>query len=61
MKARFGASLITQILGEEFDAKVRHYPSALADALFGDNMPEAVYRQLVAQSQCRTAGVSTAI
>ncbi len=46
----FGASLVTQILAEEFDAKVRHYPSALADALFSDNMPEAVYRQLVAQA-----------
>ena len=46
----FGASLITQILAEEFDAKVRHYPNALSDALFVDNMPEAVYRQLVAQA-----------
>jgi oligoendopeptidase F len=52
----FGASLNTQVLGEEFDAKVRHFthsdgtPNALADALFADNMPEAVYRQLVAQA-----------
>ena len=46
----FGASLITQILGEEFDAKVRRFPDALSDALFADNMPEAVYRQLVAQA-----------
>jgi len=46
----FGASLNTQILAEEFDAKVRHYPNALSDALFADNMPEAVYRQLVAQA-----------
>ena len=46
----FGASLITQVLAEEFDAKVRHYPNALSDALFADNMPEAVYRQLVAQA-----------
>jgi oligoendopeptidase F len=46
----FGASLNTQVLAEEFDAKVRHYPNALADALFADNMPEAVYRQLVAQA-----------
>jgi len=35
----FGASLNTQVLAEEFDAKVRHYPDALADALFADNMP----------------------
>ncbi len=46
----FGSSLNTQILAEEFDAKVRHYPNALSDALFADNMPEAVYRQLVAQA-----------
>jgi oligoendopeptidase F len=46
----FGASLNTQVQAEEFDAKVRHYPNALSDALFADNMPEAVYRQLVAQA-----------
>lgn len=45
-----GASLVTQILAEEFDAKVRHHKDALSDALFADNMPEAVYRQLVAQA-----------
>ena len=52
----FGASLNTQVLGEEFDAKVRHFPNALSDALFADNMPEAVYRQLVAQAN---AGLPT--
>ena len=41
--------LNTQVLGIEFDAKVRHFPNALSDALFGDAMPESVYRQLVAQ------------
>jgi oligoendopeptidase F len=46
----FGAALNTQVQAEEFDAKVRHYPNALSDALFADNMPEAVYRQLVAQA-----------
>ena len=52
----FGASLNTQVLGEEFDAKVRKYPNALSDALFADNMPETVYRQLVAQAN---AGLPT--
>jgi len=52
----FGADLNTQVLGEEFDAKVRHFPNALSDALFADNMPEAVYRQLVAQAN---AGLPT--
>ncbi len=52
----FGAMLNTQVLGLEFDAKVRHFPNALADALFTDNMPEGVYRQLVAQAN---AGLPT--
>ena len=55
-KGTFGASLNTQVLGEEFDAKVRKFPNALSDALFGDNMPEGVYRQLVAQAN---AGLPT--
>ena len=46
----FGATLNTQVEGEIFDAKVRNYPHSLSDALFADNMPEGVYRQLVAQA-----------
>ena len=42
-----GATLTAQVLGEVFEAKVRHFPNALAAATFGDNMPEAVYRTLV--------------
>jgi oligoendopeptidase F len=52
----FGQMLATQVMGAEFDAKVRHFPSALADATFADNMPDAVYRQLVAQAD---AGLPT--
>jgi oligoendopeptidase F len=52
----FGADLNTQVLAEEFDAKVRKFPNALSDALFNDNMPESVYRQLVAQAN---AGLPT--
>ncbi len=52
----FGQMLATQVMGAEFDAKVRHFPSALADATFSDNMPDAVYRQLVAQAN---AGLPT--
>jgi oligoendopeptidase F len=55
-KGTFGASLNTQVLAEEFDAKVRKFPNALSDALFTDNMPEGVYRQLVAQAN---AGLPT--
>ncbi len=49
-KGTLGATLNTQVLAEELDAKVRHYPNALADAIFADNMPEAVYRTLVAEA-----------
>ena len=51
-----GATLTTQVMGEVFNAKVRHYPNSLAAAVFADNMPEAVYRQLVAQAN---AGLPT--
>ncbi|HJW42639.1 MAG TPA: M3 family oligoendopeptidase [Rhizomicrobium sp.] len=51
-----GATLTTQVMGEVFNAKVRHYPNSLAAAVFADNMPEAVYRQLVSQAN---AGLPT--
>ncbi len=46
----FGQMLTTQVMAAEFNAKARHFPNALSAALFNDNMPEAVYRQLVAQA-----------
>lgn len=46
----FGQALTTQVMGAEFNAKQRHFPDALSAALFANNMPEAVYRQLVAQA-----------
>ena len=52
----FGATLTTQVMGEVFNAKVRHFPNSLSAALFPDNMPESVYRQLVAQAN---AGLPT--
>ena len=51
-----GASLVTQLMGHEFSAKVRKYTSALDAALFPDAMPDAVYRTLVAQAR---AGLPT--
>ncbi len=51
-----GATLTTQVMGEVFNARVRHFPNSLAAAVFADNMPEAVYRQLVAQAN---AGLPT--
>jgi oligoendopeptidase F len=46
----FGATLTTQVMGEVFNAKVRHFPNSLAAALFPDNMPESVYRMLVSEA-----------
>jgi oligoendopeptidase F len=45
-----GAILTSRIMGNVFTAKARKYPNALAAALFPDNMPEGVYRTLVAQA-----------
>lgn len=46
----FGATLAMQVMGEELDAKARHFSSALADALFPNNMPESVYRMLISEA-----------
>jgi oligoendopeptidase F len=46
----FGATLTTQVMGEVFNAKVRHFPDSLSAAQFTDNMPESVYRMLVSQA-----------
>ncbi|MEO5613027.1 MAG: M3 family oligoendopeptidase [Sphingomicrobium sp.] len=45
-----GAALSTQVKGDMFRAKARHYDSALAAALDGSNLPEAVYRSLIAEA-----------
>ena len=45
-----GASLAAQVKGALFSAKARHYGSALEAALNGANLPEAVYRSLIAET-----------
>jgi oligoendopeptidase F len=45
-----GATLTTDVMGDVFTAKARRFDSALSAALFSSNMPEAVYRTLVAQT-----------
>jgi oligoendopeptidase F len=45
-----GASLASQIKGALFQAKARKYESALQQALDGNNLPEAVYRSLIAET-----------
>lgn len=46
----FGATYAARIKGNMFFAKARKYPTALAAALSGSNIPEAVYRTLVAEA-----------
>ena len=45
-----GNMLATKVIGDEFTAKARKYDSALHGALFADNMPENVYKTLVAET-----------
>ncbi len=45
-----GAALASQIKGALFQAKARHYDSALQSSLDGGNIPEAVYRSLIAET-----------
>ena len=45
-----GAALASQIKGQLFNAKARHYDSALQAQLDGGNTPEAVYRSLIAET-----------
>jgi len=45
-----GATLTAQVIGDAFTARARKFDSALAASLFPNNMPEAVYRTLVAQT-----------
>jgi oligoendopeptidase F len=43
-----GATLAAAVKAHLFDMRVRHFDSALAAALFQDNIPIAVYKQLLA-------------
>jgi len=45
-----GASLSSKVKGDIFRAKSRKYPTSLASALSGPNVPEAVYRTLVSEA-----------
>jgi oligoendopeptidase F len=46
----FGVSLYSQVKTDWFGASVRKYPSSLAAALANDDIPESVYRTLVAET-----------
>ena len=45
-----GAALAAKVQGDKFQAKARKYGSALEAALDGSNLPEAVYRSLIAET-----------
>lgn len=45
-----GANLAATVMGNVYRAQARRHPGALQAALFGANMPPAVYDQLVAQA-----------
>ena len=49
-ESSLGASLSAQVKGDLFRAKARKYDSALSAALDGSNLPEAVYRSLIAET-----------
>lgn len=46
----FGATYGAKVQGDIFRAKARKYPTSLAAALSGNNIPEAVYRTLVEET-----------
>jgi oligoendopeptidase F len=46
----FGAAYNAKVKGDVFYAKARKYKSSLASAISGNNIPEAVYRTLVAEA-----------
>jgi oligoendopeptidase F len=45
-----GASYLSHVKGDVFRKKARKYPTSLAAALSGNNIPEGVYRTLVAET-----------
>lgn len=49
-KSSFGASYSAKLKSDIFYAKARKYPNSLTRALSGSNVPESVYRTLVAEA-----------
>ncbi len=49
-ESSLGTSLASQVKGDQFRAKARHYDTALRAALDGSNLPETVYRSLIAET-----------
>ncbi len=51
----FGTTLDAQVKRDLFYARARNYPSCLAAAIDGSNVPEAVYRTLISRDEPRAA------
>jgi oligoendopeptidase F len=49
-ESSLGAALASKVRGDIFASKSRHYDNSLQWALAGDNIPEGVYRTLVAEA-----------
>jgi oligoendopeptidase F len=49
-ESSLGATLAAKVQGDIFTAKARKYPSSLAASVDGPNIPEAVYRTLIAEA-----------
>lgn len=49
-ESSLGAALAAKVDGDLFNARQRKYPTALAAAVDGPNIPEAVYRTLIAEA-----------
>jgi oligoendopeptidase F len=49
-QSSFGATYSAQVKTDIFYSKARRYPTALASALSGNDIPESVYRTLVAEA-----------
>ena len=53
-----GAAYLARVKADVFRKKARRYPTSLAMALSGNNVPEAVYRTLVAETNNGLPGTS---
>jgi oligoendopeptidase F len=49
-RSTIGATLTAHVMGDVFKAKSRNFDSSLQAALFQSNMPESVYRTLIAET-----------
>lgn len=49
-ESTLGASYLSHVKADIYEAKARKYPTSLAASLSGNNIPESVYRTLVAET-----------